>query len=86
MTEGSLYEFKIAATNLAGIGQPSDPSEHFKCEAWTAPEPGETVCRVMRECEADICDVCRGSPCQSGRGITRMVGMRSPRQGAESLE
>lgn len=43
MTEGSLYEFKIAATNLAGIGQPSDPSEHFKCEAWTAPEPGETA-------------------------------------------
>ena len=43
MTEGSLYEFKIAAVNLAGIGQPSDPSEHFKCEAWTAPEPGETV-------------------------------------------
>lgn len=43
MTEGSLYEFKIAATNLAGIGQPSDPSEHFMCEAWTAPEPGEIL-------------------------------------------
>ena len=40
MTEGSLYEFKIAAVNLAGIGQPSDPSELFKCEAWTMPEPG----------------------------------------------
>lgn len=49
MTEGSLYEFKIAATNLAGIGQPSDPSEHFKCEAWTDPEPGETVWRVICE-------------------------------------
>lgn len=41
LTEGSLYEFKIAAANLAGIGQPSDPSELFKCEAWTMPEPGE---------------------------------------------
>ncbi|XP_054576316.1 myomesin-2 [Eptesicus fuscus] len=42
LTEGASYEFKIAATNLVGIGQPSDPSELFKCEAWTAPEPGPT--------------------------------------------
>ncbi|XP_024623850.1 myomesin-2 [Neophocaena asiaeorientalis asiaeorientalis] len=50
LAEGSLYEFRIAATNLVGIGQPSDPSELFKCEAWTAPEPGPaydlTFCEV----------------------------------------
>ncbi|XP_025873724.2 myomesin-2 isoform X1 [Vulpes vulpes] len=50
LMEGSLYEFKIAAANLAGIGQPSDPSELFKCEAWTMPEPGPaydlTFCEV----------------------------------------
>ncbi|EHB02142.1 Myomesin-2 [Heterocephalus glaber] len=50
LTEGSLYEFKITATNVAGIGQPSDPSKLFKCEAWTAPEPGPaydlTFCEV----------------------------------------
>ncbi|KAJ8775763.1 hypothetical protein J1605_016161 [Eschrichtius robustus] len=40
LAEGSLYEFRITATNLVGIGPPSDPSELFKCEAWTAPEPG----------------------------------------------
>ncbi|XP_055969960.1 myomesin-2 isoform X2 [Sorex fumeus] len=50
LMEGSAYEFKIAATNLAGIGQPSEPSELFLCEAWTAPEPGPafdlTFCEV----------------------------------------
>uniref|UniRef100_A0A8C6F3R0 Myomesin 2 n=1 Tax=Monodon monoceros TaxID=40151 RepID=A0A8C6F3R0_MONMO len=50
LAEGSLYEFRIAATNLVGIGQPSDPSELFKCEAWTALEPGPaydlTFCEV----------------------------------------
>uniref|UniRef100_A0A7M4ETG5 Myomesin 2 n=1 Tax=Crocodylus porosus TaxID=8502 RepID=A0A7M4ETG5_CROPO len=50
LTENSFYEFKIAATNIVGIGQPSDPSEHFKCETWTMPEPGPcydlTVCEV----------------------------------------
>ncbi|KFW07624.1 M-protein, striated muscle, partial [Fulmarus glacialis] len=50
LTEDAFYEFKVAATNLIGIGQPSDPSEHFKCKAWTMPEPGPaydlTICEV----------------------------------------
>lgn len=54
MTEGSLYEFKIAAVNLAGIGQPSDPSELFKCEAWTMPEPGK---RPLLDCRVALCGV-----------------------------
>ncbi|XP_014724951.1 PREDICTED: myomesin-2 [Sturnus vulgaris] len=40
LIEDAFYEFKVAAANLVGIGQPSDPSEHFKCKAWTMPEPG----------------------------------------------
>ncbi|KAG8444941.1 hypothetical protein GDO86_009920 [Hymenochirus boettgeri] len=50
LDEGKFYEFKIAASNLAGLGLPSDPSEHFKCEAWTMSEPGPaydlTFCEV----------------------------------------
>ncbi|XP_053317271.1 myomesin-2 isoform X1 [Spea bombifrons] len=50
LNEGAFYEFKIAASNIAGLGLPSDPSEHFKCEAWTMPEPGPafdlTFCEV----------------------------------------
>uniref|UniRef100_H2ZRK2 Myomesin 2 n=1 Tax=Latimeria chalumnae TaxID=7897 RepID=H2ZRK2_LATCH len=48
--EGSSYEFRIYAANLAGIGQPSDPSDFLKCEAWKMPEPGPaydlTFCEV----------------------------------------
>uniref|UniRef100_A0A8C8AX24 Myomesin 2 n=1 Tax=Otus sunia TaxID=257818 RepID=A0A8C8AX24_9STRI len=50
LTEDAFYEFKVAAANLVGIGQHSDPSEHFKCKAWTMPEPGPaydlTICEV----------------------------------------
>ncbi|XP_053566344.1 myomesin-2 isoform X2 [Bombina bombina] len=50
LSESSYYEFKITASNIAGLGLPSDPSEHFKCEAWTMPEPGPsydlTFCEV----------------------------------------
>lgn len=43
MIEDAFYEFKVAAANMVGIGQPSDPSEHFKCKAWTMPEPGKYI-------------------------------------------
>uniref|UniRef100_A0A8D2J898 Myomesin 2 n=1 Tax=Varanus komodoensis TaxID=61221 RepID=A0A8D2J898_VARKO len=50
LTENAYYEFRIAAANIAGIGQASEPSEPFKCEAWTMPEPGPpfdlTFCEV----------------------------------------
>ncbi|XP_034544273.1 myomesin-2-like [Notolabrus celidotus] len=40
LTEGTFYEFKIQAANMAGVGVPSAPSTPIKCEAWTMEEPG----------------------------------------------
>ncbi|XP_067867159.1 myomesin-3 [Heterodontus francisci] len=40
LTEGSLYQFRAFAMNWAGVGQPSEVSDQFKCEEWTIPQPG----------------------------------------------
>uniref|UniRef100_A0A4W3J6W1 Myomesin 2a n=1 Tax=Callorhinchus milii TaxID=7868 RepID=A0A4W3J6W1_CALMI len=52
LTEGSFYEFKLSAMNIAGLSLPSEPSHPMKCEAWTMPEPGPTYdltfCEIRR--------------------------------------
>ncbi|XP_072356603.1 myomesin-3-like [Scyliorhinus torazame] len=40
LNEGSLYQFRAFAMNWAGVGQPSEASDQFKCEEWTMPQPG----------------------------------------------
>ncbi|OCT56428.1 myomesin-3 [Xenopus laevis] len=40
LTEGHFYEFRAKALNSSGVGRMSEPSELFKCEEWTMPEPG----------------------------------------------
>jgi len=44
LTEGTFYEFKIQAANMAGVGVASAPSAPLRCEAWTNEEPGGSHC------------------------------------------
>ncbi|NXN13600.1 MYOM3 protein, partial [Indicator maculatus] len=53
LKEGHLYEFRACAMNMAGVGQLSDPSDLFKCEEWTMPEPAgppyDVKCTEVRD-------------------------------------
>ncbi|XP_029475460.1 myomesin-3 isoform X2 [Rhinatrema bivittatum] len=40
LSEGHFYQFQARALNIAGLGKMSEPSEFFKCEEWTMPQPG----------------------------------------------
>uniref|UniRef100_A0A8C4TT34 Myomesin 3 n=1 Tax=Falco tinnunculus TaxID=100819 RepID=A0A8C4TT34_FALTI len=52
LEEGHLYEFRACAMNMAGVGEVSEPSDLFKCEEWTMPEPGppyDVKCTEIRD-------------------------------------
>lgn len=40
LKENTVYQFQVAAMNIAGVGAPSAVSECFKCEEWTIAVPG----------------------------------------------
>uniref|UniRef100_A0A8U8B3D6 Uncharacterized protein n=1 Tax=Geospiza parvula TaxID=87175 RepID=A0A8U8B3D6_GEOPR len=52
LQEGHLYEFRARAMNRAGVGEVSEPSDLFRCEEWTMPEPGppyDVRCTEVRD-------------------------------------
>ncbi|XP_009513437.1 myomesin-3 [Phalacrocorax carbo] len=52
LEEGHLYEFRACAVNMAGVGEVSEPSDLFRCEEWTMPEPGppyDVRCTEVRD-------------------------------------
>ncbi|KAH0631137.1 hypothetical protein JD844_005289 [Phrynosoma platyrhinos] len=52
LTEGHFYEFRGYAMNVVGVGKVSEPSDMFKCEEWTMPEPGppyDVRCTEVRD-------------------------------------
>ncbi|KAJ6655614.1 hypothetical protein lerEdw1_004966 [Lerista edwardsae] len=46
LDEGHFYEFRGYAMNVVGVGKVSEPSDVFKCEEWTMPEPGTNEIEV----------------------------------------
>ncbi|KAM9022411.1 myomesin-1 isoform 1-T1 [Ara ararauna] len=52
LKENMVYQFQVAAANLAGVGTPSQPSQPFKCEEWTIAVPGpphDVTCSEVRK-------------------------------------
>ncbi|NXT62559.1 MYOM3 protein, partial [Chaetops frenatus] len=52
LQQGHLYEFRARAMNRAGVGEVSEPSDLFRCEEWTMPEPGppyDVRCTEVRD-------------------------------------
>ncbi|XP_027759216.1 myomesin-3 [Empidonax traillii] len=52
LEEGHLYQFRARAMNLAGVGEVSEPSDLFRCEEWTMPQPGppyDVRCTEVRD-------------------------------------
>ncbi|XP_070796705.1 myomesin-1 isoform X5 [Pituophis catenifer annectens] len=52
LKENMIYQFQVAAANIAGLGVPSPATQSFKCEEWTIAVPGpphDLSCNEVRK-------------------------------------
>uniref|UniRef100_A0A8C9N5T2 Myomesin-1 n=1 Tax=Serinus canaria TaxID=9135 RepID=A0A8C9N5T2_SERCA len=67
LKENMVYQFQVAAANLAGVGAPSKPSKSFKCEEWTIAVPGPPHDVKCTEVRKDSLVLLWKEPVYSGR-------------------
>ncbi|KAL0613688.1 Myomesin-1, partial [Plecturocebus cupreus] len=67
LKENMVYQFQVAAMNMAGLGAPSAVSECFKCEEWTIAVPGPPHSLKYSEVRKDSLVLHWKPPIHSGR-------------------
>ncbi|XP_066435702.1 myomesin-1 [Eleutherodactylus coqui] len=67
LKENVLYQYQVAACNIAGLGTPSQPSKSFKCEEWTIAVPGPPHELAITEVRSNSMVLLWRTPVYSGR-------------------
>ncbi|XP_053324051.1 myomesin-1 isoform X2 [Spea bombifrons] len=67
LKENTIYQYQVAACNLAGVGTPSQPSKPYKCEEWTIAVPGPPHELNVSEVRGDSMVLLWKSPVYTGR-------------------
>ncbi|XP_068093324.1 myomesin-1 isoform X3 [Hyperolius riggenbachi] len=67
LKENRVYQYQIAACNLAGVGTPSQPSKAFKCEEWTIAVPGPPHELTLTEVRSSSLVLLWKTPVYTGR-------------------
>ncbi|XP_072008235.1 myomesin-1 isoform X3 [Engystomops pustulosus] len=67
LKENIIYQYQVAACNIAGVGTPSQPSKPFKCEEWTIAVPGPPHELSLTEVRSTSMVLLWKSPVYTGR-------------------
>ncbi|XP_054634123.1 M-protein, striated muscle isoform X6 [Dunckerocampus dactyliophorus] len=70
LTDGTFYEFKVQAANIAGVGVPSAPSLPMKCEAWNMEQPGPAYDLTFSEVRSHSLVLVWKAPVYTGASAT----------------